>query len=282
MSVRVQQLQHNVSLIGKYEAVEWAAQCVRLLCAKNVTHAAEPSITDPANTDEVAVAAAVRMGALEALLAALQRSVREAEQLKGDNFGAWRHLLTIRKEVCRTLVVMTNKTARGAHHAVCARAVSAGALDVLSDALREHCRGPEISGDVLRVLAQLLQSQRGAATAEQAADMRELAQSLVAEHAPGALTWRNGTRFSGQMCARKPMRCCVPCRSRRLPEHRRLRRPASAAVPKQLLVACLSSAAAAARQRATAPRHASPRTGRRTSMSAPQPRSNRVGHGHAF
>ena len=137
MSTQVQQqLQHYVNLIGKNEAVEWSAQCLRLLCAKNVQHAAEPSITDPANTDEAAVAAAVRMGALEALLAALQRSVRETEQLKGDDFITWSRLLTIRKEVCRTLVVMTSQTTRGAHHAVCARAVSAGALHALIDGLR--------------------------------------------------------------------------------------------------------------------------------------------------
>lgn len=180
MASRAQQLQHFVNSIGNNQAVALAAQSVRLMCVPTAVHALEPSITDPVRTDKTCVAEAVRVGALEALLAALQRSVPRTSE---DGFSAsWIQSLTIRKEVCRTLVVLTNATPRGAHHAVCARAVAAGAVPILLEALRKHCRGPEISGDVMRVLAQLLQSQRGAATSAQVAQAREHAQSLLGEH----------------------------------------------------------------------------------------------------
>ena len=79
--------------------------------------------------------------------------------------------------------MLTNKTKRCAHHAVCARAVRAGAVRVLLETLREHHQATEFCGDVLRVLSQLLGSQRGAATPEEAEEAQERARALPAEHA---------------------------------------------------------------------------------------------------
>jgi hypothetical protein len=93
-------------------------------------------------------------------------------------------------QVCRTFVVLTNKTTRRKHAAVCARAVACGAVRVLLDTLSLHS-GPEISADVLRVLAQLLSSQRGAATAAEAEEAREHVRTLLAEHADNFIFFPN-------------------------------------------------------------------------------------------